>query len=112
MGTPREAAPERTLGFMSLPSTATGRWSAWLLLLSIVLVLLNGLVVMPLTEQRVSLDPAQRVFNLVVFLCLSAAGIAGLFAIVVKRERSWAAFLAVLLLVLATALNLGPLFHG
>jgi cytochrome bd-type quinol oxidase subunit 2 len=112
VGEPEVGAPKRTTGFLSLPSTGVGKWSAWLLLVSIVLVLLNNLVVMPHTEQRTSLELAQRAFNLAVFLCIGLAGGTGLFAIVSKRERSWVAFVSVILLVVAIAFNLGPLLHG
>jgi len=107
-----KATPKRASGFLSLPSTGVGKWSAWLLLISLVLILLNNLVVMPQTEQGTSLELVQRAFNLAVFLCVVFAGVTGLFAIVMKRERSWALFVSVVLLVLVTALNLGPLVHG
>jgi len=112
MNEPDEVTLKRASGFLSLPSTGVGKWSAWLLLISLVLILLNNLVVMPQTEQGTSLELAQRAFNLAVFLCVVFAGVTGLFAIVMKRERSWALFVSVLLLVLATAFNLGPLVHG
>lgn len=105
-------APKRASGFLSLPSTGVGKWSAWLLLVSIVLVLFNNIVVMPRLEQQASVELAQQAFNLAVFMCFFLAGLTGLFAIVSKRERSWVAFVSVLLLVVVAAFNAGPLFHG
>lgn len=75
---------------------------------SVALILLNNLVVMPETEQRASLALAQKVFNLGVFLCVALAGVTSLFAIVMKRERSWVMFAAVLLFIVAVGFNLGP----
>ena len=76
------------------------------------LVLLNNLVVMSQTEQNTDLELAQRIFNLFVFLCVVAAGLTGLLAVVIKRERSWVLFVSILLLIFATAMNAGPLLHG
>lgn len=112
MNEPGKVTPKRLAGFLSPPSTGVGKWSGWLLLISLALMLLHNLVVMPEAKQRTSLELAQRGFSLAVFLCVVFAGVTGRFAIVVKRERSGALFVAVLLLVLATALNLGPLVHG
>ncbi len=109
MNEPDKVTPKRASGFLSLPSTGVGKWSAWLLLISLVLILLNNLAVMPQTEQGTSLEPAQNAFNLAVFLCVVFAGVTGLFAIVIKHERSWALFVSALLLVLAAALNLEAL---
>jgi len=100
--------PKRASGFLSLPSTGVGKWSAWLLLVSLVLILLNNLVVMPATEQQMSLELPQRAFNLAVFLCVAFAGGTALFAIVMKREHSWAVFVAVLLFIVAVGFNLAP----
>ncbi|MDH4139938.1 MAG: hypothetical protein OEV43_05140 [Coriobacteriia bacterium] len=90
--------------FLSLPSTSVGKWSARLLLLSLVLALLNSFVVMPVTEQRTSLELAQAVFNFAAWLCVASAGTSGLFALVVKRERSWAVVLSVVILALTVGL--------
>lgn len=111
MNEPERPTPKRGSSFWSLPSTGLGRWSAWLLLVSVGLILLNNIAVMPYTEPRPSLEMVQRVFNLTVFLCVVSAGGLGLLAVVAKRERSWTLFLSVLLLILAMVLNLGPLVH-
>ncbi|MCL4194980.1 MAG: hypothetical protein KJZ87_24785 [Thermoguttaceae bacterium] len=100
--------PKGASGFLSLPSTGVGKSSAWLFVASVVLILLNNLVVMPETEHRASFALAQKVFNLVVFLCVALAGVTSLFAIVMNRERSWVMFPAVLLFIVAVGLNLGP----
>ncbi len=97
---------------MSLPSTGLGTWSAWLLSVSIVLVLVNNIAVMPLTERSASLELAQSAFNLAVFLCLGFAGATGLLAIISRHERSWVAFTSVLLLAIAVAFNVGPFLRG
>jgi cytochrome bd-type quinol oxidase subunit 2 len=107
MNEPEGVTLKRASAFLSLPSTDVGKWSAWLLVVSLVLILLNNLVVMPKTEQQTSLELAQNAFNLAVFLCVAFAGVAGLFAIVMKRERSWAVFAAVLLFIVAVGFNLG-----
>lgn len=106
MGEPETGASPRAAGFLSLPSTGAGRWSGWLLVASAALILLNNLVAMPLTEPRPDLETLQRVLNVTVFASLAVAGIVGLFAIVAERERSWIAFVPVVLLALALALNL------
>jgi cytochrome bd-type quinol oxidase subunit 2 len=110
MSDPEGVGSKRASRFLSLPSTGAGRWSAWLLVVSLVLILLNNLVVMPETEQHSSLELAQRAFNLAVFLCVAFAGVTGLFAIVTRRERSWALFVAVLLFIVAVGFNLGQSF--
>lgn len=104
--------PERASGFLSLPSTGLGKWSAGLLVLALVLLLLNNAVVMPRTEQLPGFDAVQRGINLSVFLSVVAAGACSAVAIVKKREHSWILFAAVLLLALALALNLGALLAG
>ena len=103
MDEPERGTRKRASGFLSLPSTSVGRWSAGLLLLSVVLVLLNNLVVMPFTEQRTGLETPQSIFNLAVFLFVAGAGLSGVFALLAKRERSWAVILAVILLVFVVA---------
>lgn len=106
-----ESEERQPSSFRSFPAPRTGKWSAWLLLLSVLLILLNALVFMPQTEQR-NLELAQRALNLIIFLCVFSSGFTALWAFVIKRERSWALFISVLLLILAIALNLGPLFNG
>lgn len=107
MNEPERVTPKRASGFLSLPATGVGKWSAWLLVVSLVLILLNNLVVMPETEQRPSLELTQKAFNLSVFLCVAFAGVTSLFAILMKRERSWVMFAAVLLFIVAVGFNLG-----
>ena len=109
MGEPERPTQKRASGFLSLPSTRMGKWSARLLLLAVVLALLNTLVVMPFTEQRADLELPQTVFTFAVFLCVTAAGISGVFALVMKRERSWAVVVSVLLLIVVMALMLQDL---
>ena len=111
MSKPKRVARKRASGFLSLPSTSIGKWPAGLLVLSLVLILLNTLVVMPVTELRTGLELAQNVFNFATFLCVASSGISGLLALVMKRERSWAVFVAVLLFILAVGLNLAPYLH-
>lgn len=107
-----ELKEKQSSGFLLLPSTGIGKWSAWLLLISLVLILLNNFVVMPQTEQRTGRELAQNAFNLIVFLCVCSSGVTGLWAIVMKHERSWVLFVSVLLLILAIALNVGSLVNG
>jgi len=109
MNEPEQNTQKRSSGLASLPSTSIGRWSAWLLLIAVALILLNNLVVMPETEQRTGLELAQQLFNLAAGLCIVFAGVTSLLAIVKKRERSWVLMLSVLLLVFALAFNLGPI---
>ncbi len=106
MNEPQGIAPRRASGFWSLPSSGVGKWSAWLLVVSLAMILLNNLVVMPNTEPQASLDLAQRACNLAVFLCVAFAGVTGLCAIPMKRERSWTVFVAVLLFIVVVAFNL------
>lgn len=63
-------------------------------------------------SKRTSLELAQRAINLAVFLCVVFTGVTGLFAIVIKHERSGVLFTSVLLLIFVIAFNLGPLVHG
>jgi len=112
MGEPERVTPKPAAGFLSLPASRIGKWSAWLLVVSLILVLLNNLVIMPRTEQNTDLQLAQRIFNLFVFLCAIAAGLTGLLAVVIKRERSWVLFVSILLLIFAVAMNAGPLLYG
>lgn len=91
---------QRASGFFSLPSTFVGRWSGYLLLLGIALVALNTAVIMPVTESRAGLNAVQMVVNVVVGSCVVASGVLGAFAVLVKRERSWASFLAIAILTL------------
>ena len=107
-----ESKEQQPSDFLSLSATVTGKWSAWLLLMSLLPILLNTLAVMPQTDQRAGLELAQQVYNLTVFLCVFSSGITGLWAIVRKRERYWVLFTSVLLLVLALALNIGSMFEG
>lgn len=86
--------------FLSLPSTRIGRWSGYLLLLGIVLVVLNSAVVMPFTESKAGLGTAQMVVNMAVGSCVVAAGVLGLLALLAKRERSWTLFLSIVILAL------------
>ena len=107
-----ESKEQKSSDFLSLPSIGIGKMSAWLLFISLVLILLNNLVLMPQTEQRTGLELAQNAFNLIVFLCVCSSGVTGLWAIVMKHERSWVLFISVLLLILAIALNVGELVNG
>ena len=112
MKEPAEASQKRISGFLSFPSTGVGKWSARLLLVSILLILIYNLVVMPWTELEPTLELVQKVFNLTLFLCIVFTCVAGRFAIVIKRERSWILFVTVLLLALAIAFDLGYLFQS
>lgn len=100
---PERDTAKRASRFSSLPSTITGKWSAGLLLLSLVLILLNML---PPAEQGAGPEWPQAVFNLVTFLCVVSAGVCGLIALVMKRERSWAVIVAVLLFLLVVGFEL------
>ena len=108
-GTER-ATRGQTSGFLSLPSTSVGKWSARLLLLSLVLMLLNVFVVLPATEQRAGLELARSVFTSFVVLCLISAGVSGLIALVMKRERSWAVVVSVLLSAVVVGFEVVGLF--
>ena len=81
MREPERVKPKPAAGFLSLPASRIGKWSAWLLVVSLILVLLNNLVVMSQTEQNTDLELAQRIFNLFVFLCVVASGLTGLLAV-------------------------------
>lgn len=108
---PERVTPNRESRFLSLPSTGIGKWSARLLLLSLVLMLLN--MVLAPALQRTGLELPQAVFNLATFLCVVASGLSGLVAVVVKRERSWAVVAAVLGGILALGFELAEFVaHG
>lgn len=111
MDTSKISPPKPSSGVFSLPSTRLGRWSAWLFVQSIILILINNLIVMPYTEQAGGLDLAQRIFNLMVFLWIAAAGLTGLVALIWKRERSVVVFLSLFLLLFALTMNLMPMLH-
>lgn len=98
MGERGSAKPKLAATLFSLPSSRLGKWSASLLGVSLLLVVLNVAVVQPATERRVELETIQTIYNILVGLCVVAAGGSGLFALVAKRERSWIVLLAVLLL--------------
>lgn len=106
MDAPGPVTPKPLPGFLSLPSTGLGKWSAWLLVASFVLILLNNAVVMPWTERAGDLDLVQGAVNLTAFLVVAAAGLTGLVAASWKRERSAVVFLSILLLAFALAMNL------
>jgi hypothetical protein len=109
MDNPGLVTPNPSSGFFSLPSSGLGKWSAWLLVASLVLVLINNLAVMPWTEQTGGLDLAQSAVNLTVVACIAAAGLTGLVAVISKHERSAAVFSSILLLAFALAMNIGSL---
>lgn len=90
--------------FLSLPSTRIGRWSAVLLLVSLVLVVLNSALIMPTTESRAGLGTVQTVINVVIGSCVLAAGVCGLVALFIKRERSWTVFAASVLFFVILAM--------
>lgn len=112
MSTHGVVAPKQPSGFLALPVTRLGKWSAWLLVISIALILVNNVAVIPATEQASGLDAVQSVVNLTVFLCAAAAGITGLLAMIMKHEHSWAVYVAVMLLLFALAMNLVELLPG
>ncbi len=112
MSTHGVIAPKQPSGFFSLPATRPGKWSAWLLVISIAMILVNSVAVMPATEQASGLDAVQSVVNLTVFLCTAAAGITGLLAMIMKHEHSWTIYVAVALLLFTLAMNLAELIRG
>lgn len=107
MGEGERVTQKRASGFLSLPSTSIGKWSARLLLLSFVLILLNTFVLLPAIEQRTSLELPRIIFSFAILLCVVSTGISGSFALVMKRERSWAvvASVVVAILVMGFALS-------
>ncbi len=109
METSKVSPPKPPSGVFSLPSTRLGWWSGGLFVQSLILILLNNLIVMPYTEQAGGLDQVQRIFNLIVFLWIAAAGLTGLVALIWKRERSVVVFLCLFLLLFALAMNLMPM---
>lgn len=90
-----QRAHRRVSGFLALPTTRIGKSSGYLLLLGVILVVLNSAIVMPATEGRAGLQAAQTVANAVVGLCVMAAGVCGLAAVLRKGERSWVLFLSI-----------------
>lgn len=98
MEAPERGLPQRSMHFLSLPQTPVGRWSAYLLVLGFVLAVLNTAVVMPITESRTGLDAMQMAVNVVVGLCVVAAGIGSVFAVLARGERSWTLFVAIAIL--------------
>jgi F0F1-type ATP synthase membrane subunit a len=105
MSTSGVVAPKGVSSFLSMPTTVLGRWSAWLLVLSIVLVLVFNLVVLPAALPEM----AENAVGLTLFTCFLASGVTGFLAIVMKHERSWVAFLATVLFLAVLAMNLGPI---
>lgn len=109
MDAPGLSSRKPSSDFFAMPHTTLGRWSAWLLLVSFLAILVNTAFVMPWTEQTSGLDDLQQAINLAVFVVTTAAGVVGLIAVVSKRERSVFAFLSIALLLFALAMNLGPM---
>ena len=105
MNTARTVAPKRPSGFLSLPSTRLGKWSAWILAITIALILVNNIALMPVAERTQGLQLFQSVVKLAVLLGVVTCSITGLLAIAVKHERSWTAFLAIALLLFVVAMN-------
>lgn len=105
MSTTGVVAPKQSSSFLSMPSTSLGKWSAWLLVLSIVLVLVLNLVVLPAALPEMT----ENIAGLTMFACVLASGATGLLAIVMKHERSWVPFLALVALVFVLAMNIGPM---
>ncbi len=100
---------KRVSGFLSLPSSSIGKWSTRLMLPSFVLILVNAFVVMPMTEQRTGLELPQAAFTGAIVLCMYSAGISGLFALLIKRERSWAVAVPVIVVILVMGAELADL---
>jgi uncharacterized membrane protein len=91
-------------GFLSPPSSRLGRVSGWLLLLGVILVALNTVVILPFSQRRPGLDAWQAVVNLVVGGCVVAAGVSGVVAVVVRRDRSWTLLVSTIVLVLVVVM--------
>ncbi len=89
--------------FLGMPTSRLGRTTAWVFLASIVLVFLNTVVVLPITERKAGLDTVQKLYNVIAATSVFAAGIVGLLALVRGRERSWAVILPVVFMIAALA---------
>jgi len=87
-------ATSHSSGFLARPSSASGRVAVALFLVAIVLVALNASVIESLSLNGTLPSGFTAAFNIFVALWVLAAGISGLLAIVFKRERSWAVFVA------------------
>ena len=103
------SSTHRSPRLLGLPTSRLGRATAWAFLASIVLVLLNTLVVQPITESRAGLETAQSLYNVVAAASVLAAGIAGLLALVRSRERSWVVMLPVAVMFAALAMLVADL---
>jgi hypothetical protein len=108
MSTLGVATQGRSPHFFSLPATGLGKWSASLFILAVALVLVFNIVVLPAHLPEM----AENAVGLTVFLGVLATGFTGLAAIVLKRERSWTAFLAVVVMLLVVAMNVAPFLFG
>ncbi len=106
MGEAKRVKEQRASRFLSLPATMIGKCSACLLLLSLLLILLNVFLVLPASEQRTGLELPQVVVSFSILLCILSSGISGLFALVMKRERSWTVVVSVLSLIMVMAFAL------
>jgi hypothetical protein len=102
-------AEERGSRFMALPSTVFGKWSAWLMVASVALLVLNTAVVLPIVERDTGLELPRLVFVSVIFGCVVAMGVTGIYALVAKRERSWAVMLSAVLFVVAMGFMLSDI---
>jgi len=95
-----DASGNRSSTFLSLPKTAVGRWSAWLLLLTLVLLVTSVTLVAPMTECSGGLEAVGSAYNLVTAAILVSAGVTALVAMVRQRERSWVLVAAAVISVL------------
>lgn len=104
-GVIRQPAPR----FLSLPVTATGKWSMWVMSVSVILLLLLTLVLLPAFESAPGFAVPHRILTSVTLLGIFSAGITAAIALLKRHERSWPLLLAVLLALGAAALMLGDI---
>ncbi len=83
----------RILGW---PSTRIGWRSIWLGVAFMILWIINSMVLMPFSA-ALHLGPLfHSSFSILMLLCGLAAVVVGLIAIIIRHERSWLIFLAIL----------------
>ncbi len=83
----------RILGW---PITRIGWWAIWLGVAFMILLIIKSMVLQPFST-ALHLSPlVHSSFSILMDLCGLAAVFVGLFAIIVRHERSWLLFLAIL----------------
>lgn len=112
MSNATHAGSDSMPGLWMMPTTRVGRIAAILFAVALAAIVLNAAAIMPFTESRTDMDSVQQVVNLAVALSLLAAGLAGSWAIIRDRERSWVVWLAVAVTLAVLIMEIAEGFAG